>query len=274
MKSFWVKTLWIAAVLTALAIGAARAADPFTFVQLSDPQLGMGGYERDVRTFELAVQQINASSPDFVIICGDLTEAIDEAQIAEFNRIKAGFTMPCYCAAGNHDLTNSPDSATLELYRQRIGPDWQSFEHKGVTFAIVNTQLWKAKVPEESFRHQEWLEGVLEKAVKKDSPVVIAGHYPLFDQEPDEDEGYFNLPLETRKALLKQFHESGVVAVLSGHAHKNNIQSVSEIQFVTNASTSRNFDGAPMGYRLWKVQGKPPWNHEYVPVEGAEPLKD
>jgi predicted phosphodiesterase len=96
----------------------------------------------------------------------------------------------------------------------------------------------------------------------------------LFDQDPHEKEGYFNLPLETRKALLKQFEESGVVAVLSGHAHKNNIQSASEMQFVTTASTSRNFDGAPMGYRVWKVEGEPPWKHEYVPVEGAEPLKD
>jgi 3',5'-cyclic AMP phosphodiesterase CpdA len=274
MKHFWVKSLCILSLLGMLAAGVVWAGESFTFVQLSDPQLGMGGYERDVRTFELAVKQINASSPDFVIICGDLTEAIDPAQIDDFNRIKAGFNMPCYCAPGNHDLSNNPDSATLELYRLRIGPDWQSFEHKGITFAIVNTQLWKANVPEESSRQEQWLDGVLDRAVEKGSPVVIAGHYPLFDQYPNENEGYFNLPLETRKTLLKKFHESGVVAVLSGHAHKNNIQSVSDIQFVTNASTSRNFDGAPMGYRVWKVEGNSPWKHEYVPVEGAEPLKD
>lgn len=274
MKRFWISSLYVLSLLGAVAAGAVWAAEPFTFVQLCDPQLGMGGYERDVRTFELAVQQINASSADFIIICGDLTEAIDDSQIKEFKRIKAGFTKPAYCAAGNHDLSNNPNSATLELYRQRIGPDWLSFEHKGITFAIVNTQLWKANIPEECSRQEQWLDGVLDQAVEKESPVVIAGHYPLFDQDPNEKEGYFNLPLETRKALLKKFYENGVVAVLSGHAHKNNIQSVSDIQFVTTASTSRNFDGAPMGYRVWKVEGEPPWKHEYVPVEGAEPLKD
>ncbi len=94
MKHFWVKSLCILSLLGMLAAGVVWAGESFTFVQLSDPQLGMGGYERDVRTFELAVKQINASSPDFVIICGDLTEAIDPAQIDDFNRIKAGFNMP------------------------------------------------------------------------------------------------------------------------------------------------------------------------------------
>ena len=30
----------------------------FTFIQMCDTQLGMGGYEHDVQTFELAVKQI------------------------------------------------------------------------------------------------------------------------------------------------------------------------------------------------------------------------
>ena len=45
---------------------------PFTFVQICDTQLGMGGYERDVNSFKQAVKQINARKPDFTVICGDL----------------------------------------------------------------------------------------------------------------------------------------------------------------------------------------------------------
>jgi hypothetical protein len=40
-----------------------REETSFTFVQLCDTQLGMGGYEHDVKAFRQAVQQINALTP-------------------------------------------------------------------------------------------------------------------------------------------------------------------------------------------------------------------
>ena len=76
----------------------------FTFIQMCDTQLGMGGYEHDVQTFELAVKQINKMAPDFVLICGDLVGKANEKSFADFNRIKGGFKIPCHCAAGNHDV--------------------------------------------------------------------------------------------------------------------------------------------------------------------------
>lgn len=104
-------------VVTALASGllsvlgmpddAGKAApalsEGFTFVQMCDTQLGMGGYEHDVKTFELAVAQINALAPDFFLICGDLVGKANDKSWADFNRIKAGFKIPCHCAAGNHE---------------------------------------------------------------------------------------------------------------------------------------------------------------------------
>ena len=41
---------------------------PFYFIQMCDTQLGMGGYENDIRSFEQAVKQINELNPDFVVI--------------------------------------------------------------------------------------------------------------------------------------------------------------------------------------------------------------
>ena len=36
--------------------------------------------------------------------------------------------------------------SSLQLYRENMGDDYFSFEHKGNTFIIVNTQLWKTPV--------------------------------------------------------------------------------------------------------------------------------
>lgn len=89
----------------------------FSFVQMCDTQLGMGGYEHDVKTFELAVDQINEMKPDFVVICGDLVQKANDQSWLDFNRIKAGFKIPCHCAPGNHDVENTPTAASLQRYR-------------------------------------------------------------------------------------------------------------------------------------------------------------
>jgi len=246
-------------------------AEPFTFVQMCDTQLGMGGYEHDVKTFELAVKQINALKPDFVIICGDLINDTDNDQaFVDFKRIRDGFDMPCYSAPGNHDVGNEPTVALLERYRETIGEDYFAVDHKGYTFIIVNTQLWKAPVAEETEKQDVWLRDALAQAVEKKSPVFIAGHYPLFLTDPTEEEVYFNLPPETRATLLRLFLAHKVVGVLTGHTHRMIENSYEGMQLITSGTTSKNFDGTPMGFRVWTIDGNPPFKNEYIPVEGAE----
>ena len=244
--------------------------DEFVFVQMCDTQLGMGGYEHDVETFKLAVKHINMLKPDFVVICGDLINTTqDDQAFADFNAIKSGFEMPCYCVAGNHDVGNSPTVELLERYRSLVGKDYYAFDHKGFVFVVVNTQLWKAPVDGESAKHDAWFEKTLQAASEKGAPVFVVGHYPLYLAEPDEPEEYFNLPVGKRRELLALFEQHGVVAMLSGHVHRNIVNTHRGIQFVSSATTSRNFDGAPMGFRVWRVGETRPYGHEFVAVEGA-----
>jgi len=248
----------------------------FTFVQLCDTQLGMGGYEHDVATFKQAVVEINVLGPDFVIICGDLVDDTENDQaFAEFNNIKSGFAMPCYCVAGNHDVGDEPTVALLERYRRLIGPDWYKFKHKGHTFVMVNSQLWKSSVPEETARQDTWLRDTLKTAAEAGSPVFVAGHHPMYAYHPKEDDGYDNIPSGKRVNLLALFEQHNVVAVLSGHTHRQivndyrvgNETSSRTIQMVTSASTSRNFDGSPEGYRVWHIGRTRPYRHEYVALK-------
>lgn len=240
----------------------------FTFAQICDTQLGFGGYERDVESFKQAVKQINALKPEFVVICGDLVNDRNEKSFADFNKIKTGFNMPCYCAAGNHDVGNKPTLVSLQYYREVVGKDYYSFEHKGHTFVIVNTQLWKAPVKDESEKHDSWFEATLEIAANKRTRTFVVGHLPLFLEKADEDEEYFNLPVAKRKELLSLFEKRGVVAVLGGHTHKLLINEHKGIQLVNAETTSKNFDKRPFGFRLWHVGDARPFKHEFVPLEG------
>ena len=98
-----------ALVLTLIfGISTTFASEPLTIVQLCDTQLGMGGYDHDIDTFNLAVKQINTLEPDLVVICGDLVNTNDDKSFKDFKEINAKFTVPCYLASGNHDVGNEP----------------------------------------------------------------------------------------------------------------------------------------------------------------------
>jgi predicted phosphodiesterase len=242
---------------------------------MCDTQLGMGGYEHDVATFKAAVKQINAMKADFVVICGDLVDKANDKSFADFNSIKSGFKLPCYCAAGNHDVENEPTAETLRIYREKIGKDYYSVEHKGYTIVVANTQLWKAPLEGESDKHDAWFKKTLKTAKAKDSPVIIVVHYPLFVKQPDEEEGYFNIPPVKRKEILDLCEENGVVAFLAGHTHKQITNEYKGIQLVNGETTSLNFDKRPMGFRYWSVDEEKGLKHRFVEVEGfREPAEE
>ena len=240
------------------------ASETFTFVQICDTQLGFGGYDADVAAFEQAVRQINTLAPDFVIICGDLVNGPDERSLNDFTRINAGFEVPCHLVAGNHDVGNEPTPETLAAYRKRFGPDHYAFEHRGSTFVVVNTCLWKFPVDGETQRQDAWLRETLGKA---NGSVFIAGHHPMFIEQPDEDEAYFNLEPGIRAKLLDLYAGSGVVAVLGGHSHKLLLNDYRGMVLVNGETTSRNFDERPRGFRQWVVGAEDGTvKHSFVPL--------
>ena len=248
---------------------------PFTFVQICDPQLGMGGYEHDLKTFRQAVVQTNALKPDFAVICGDLVGRLNEKSAEDFNQIKAGFIVPCHCVPGNHDVFHGPQDKrnnitppqSLANYRNAFGKDYYSFEHKGHVFLCANSMLWRVDLEGESEKHDQWVKETLLKASAKGLPVFVVMHHPLYTKEPGEKDTYTNLPTEKRKELLDLFEKYGVVAVLTGHAHQIIINDHKGIQLVTGEATSKTH-GSPLGFRLWHVGGTRPYRHESVPLEG------
>ena len=232
---------------------AKKEIKPFSFVQLCDTQLGMGGYEHDIATFNQAVKQINNLDSDFVVICGDLVNDASDSSYADFKHIIKKLNVPSYVAAGNHDVGNVPNDSTLKFYRETIGDDYYKFENKEHSFVVINTQLLKVDVDKESIKHSNWIKDILVSLKEKQQPVFVIGHYPLYTISPDEEEHYFNIPKEKRKELLKLFKENNVAAYLSGHTHKRTINNYENIQLVSGETTSKNLDSLPLGFRQWEV---------------------
>jgi 3',5'-cyclic AMP phosphodiesterase CpdA len=255
-------------LLTALSCFK-KEQEPFTFVQLCDTQLGMGGYEHDIKSFKQAVSQINELEPDFAVICGDLVHHASDSSYADFKSILKGFNIPCYLAPGNHDVGNTPNDSTLAYYRDVIGKDYFTFKNRDITFMVTNTQLWKVNVTHESEKHHEWFKHTLDSLGKKDASIFVIGHYPIFLKTPDEKEVYFNLPLNTRKEILSLLKKNKVKAYLSGHKHETVINQFGNIQLVSGETTSKNFDKRPLGFRLWNVTSDSV-SHNFVALKEKE----
>ena len=109
----WPDCVAISLVLFGSIVGPAAGGDQspateaFTFVQVSDPQLGWGyGYANDMESFRQAVSHINGLQPDFVVICGDMVDSFNDTSVADFQQARSELTVPSYCAPGNHDVGN------------------------------------------------------------------------------------------------------------------------------------------------------------------------
>jgi len=225
----------------------------FSFVQLCDTQLGMGGYEHDIKKFKQAVKQINDLDADFVVICGDLVNHASDSAFSDFLKIKKGLKIPCYLVAGNHDVGNVPNDTTLGYYRKTVGKDYYKFHNNGYSFIVVNMQLWKVSVENESEKHDSWFKEALKNQSNNKYPVIVIGHYPLYTELPEEEEQYSNLPITKRQELLNLFIQNNVRAYLSGHTHKLMVNKYKNVQLVSGETTSKNFDKRPFGFRLWQV---------------------
>lgn len=241
----------------------------FSFAQLCDPQIGFSDYEQDLARLEAAIAKLNELPIDFVVVCGDLVNTADDRSLRDFNSAKEKLRVPVHCAPGNHDLGNAPSAASLKSFRDKVGPDFYSFDHRGFRFIILNTQLWKTNIVGETDRQEEWLTRTLLTATKTSRPVVVVGHYPPFVNTPDEADAYFNLPQPVRARWLPKMQSAGVKAILAGHTHTANSRYVEGMQVVTGETTSKNFDARPFGFRLWQADVDGTLRHRFIPLPDA-----
>lgn len=167
-----------------------RAYDDFYFVQLSDTHWGYKGPANPdaANTLKKAVATVNAleTQPDFIVFTGDLTHTTDDAQerrrrLAEFRdivgelKVKNVRFMP-----GEHDAALDNGAAYKELF----GDTHYAFERNGVHFIVLdNVSDPGARIGDAQL---DWMKADLARQ-KKNAPIVVLTHRPLFDLAPQWD---------------------------------------------------------------------------------------
>jgi len=171
-------------------MGHAAAQDDFYFIQLSDTHWGFEGPPNpDAKvTLKKAVAAVNSldRQPDFIVFTGDLTHTTDNPmerrkRLSEFREIVSALKVKTVrFMPGEHDASLDNGKAFKEFF----GSTYYTFDHKGVHFiAIDNVSDPRAAIGEEQLA---WLAADLAQQ-KKEAPIVVLTHRPLFDLYPQWD---------------------------------------------------------------------------------------
>jgi hypothetical protein len=221
-------------------VTVAHAADlPFTFAWISDTHL----YPKTVNTRFVdkttrAAKEVQAMQPaaDFLIFGGDIAQLGRAEELDLGNQILQEVTIKKHFIPGEHDWYFDMGEKWRALYG---APNW-TFDHKGVRFIGLDTisrgpDYWSATKmsPAERMGHMATLDGTvagawagvgedqiawMQKVLsdwKKDAPVVIFSHNPLYEYYPP-----WNFWVRDWRQVNEVLHPYTKVTNIHGHVHQ------------------------------------------------------
>ena len=118
----------------------------FQFVIIGDRTGGANA----LKTFQLAMPQINLLQPDFVINVGDLIEGYSDqatelnTEWSEADSVLNVLDMPFFKTPGNHDIANE---TAREVWLSRYGATYYYFVYKNVLFMVLDTEYKRPAPP-------------------------------------------------------------------------------------------------------------------------------
>ena len=261
------RRLFLALSLFAMLLPtAAESGKPWFFAVLADPQFGMyakdKNFAQETANFEFAIANLNRLHPRFVVICGDLVNRTgDASEIAEYKRVlqKLDPSIPVYNVAGNHDVGNVPTPETVAAFHTAIGRDYYAFSQGDIFGIMLDSNLIRAPQgdPDAARQQEVWLEKTLASAKSNSNQqVVIFQHIPYFIQDPNEAEGYFNIPQPARRKYLDVLEQAGVTYVFAGHYHRNAMGVDGPLTEIVTGAVGMPLGGSLSGFRIVTVEGR------------------
>jgi len=185
--------------------------------------------------------------PDVLVNLGDDIEdesrAADIARYTECQEILRTANAELLNVAGNHDTIHLTRDDLAKVWK-REGPLFYSVDRGGHHLAILHTIERKdvdVRIPHAQL---EWLAADL---AKTSLPVIVLMHHSASEQDLDDSfwfNGLAHLALVQERAELRKILEDSkkVRAVFNGHVHRNHLDVINGIPYVTFQSLIENLD--------------------------------
>lgn len=242
-----------------IELAFADTAQNFSFAYISDSHIQQIKGTQFVRNWDRglirAVAETNLlyPKPDFVIFGGDLAQMGNKAELDHGGEMLSKLSGKVYHVMGEHDYYFDLGKYWETLF----GPQFYSFDHKGVHFVVLNSILtyddwtfnrWPSdhqRMAEMALldnpngspfmvgdKQREWLKNDLAK-VDKATPLVVLSHSPL--QKIYKSWNFWTEDAEQVQALLAPFNK---VTVLYGHVHQIQYNQIGNISFNSAMATA------------------------------------
>jgi 3',5'-cyclic-AMP phosphodiesterase len=288
LKSSGALVLGSALPISLVELAFAESKDNFSFAYISDAHIQHIKGTQFVRNWDQglikAVAEANllVPKPDFIMFGGDLAQLGSKPELDHGAEILSALNGKVHHVMGEHDYYLDLG----EYWEKLFGPQYYSFDHKGVHFIVLNSiktyDDWTFKRwPTNEQRMQEmagldnpngspfmvgdeqrvWLKKDLSK-VPKTTPVVVFSHSPL--QKIYKGWNFWTEDAEQIQALLKPYKQ---VSVIYGHVHQIQYNQIGNISFNSVMATAW-----PWPYPESYAQAKQYLPKLTVPMNRADPF--
>jgi 3',5'-cyclic-AMP phosphodiesterase len=185
--------------------------------------------------------------PDLVVNLGDDVEdesrAADLARYGECQSILRTAKAPVVNVAGNHDVVNMNRDDLTRMWH-RAGPLYYALDHGGWHFVVLHTIESTDSGIHLPHEQLGWLEADLTATAL---PAIVFMHHSASEQDFDDSRWFRGRPdsalVKERRELRRILAASGKVkAVFNGHVHRNHLDVIDGIPYVTVQSLIENVD--------------------------------
>lgn len=233
---------------------------------------------------DMAFRRARTIHADFAIQGGDHVFdalAVPRARLMELFRqyddTAQQLSLKTYHTIGNHDVVGvypasgqNPGDADYgkSYFQQHIGPLYQSFDHKGVHFIVLDSI---GITPERGYcglidaEQLRWLQAdlAMQSAAQ---PIVLVSHIPLisaygqFLPPVAKPAKYNSLTVSNAYEVVALFAGHNVLGVLQGHLHSNERVEFRGVQYLTCGAVCGDWWkgshlGTPEGFTVCTVRG-------------------
>ncbi len=203
-----------------------------------------------------AVDEINATDVDAVMMTGDLTNEGSDEQLSNVKGIMDGIIHPLYVIPGNHE--NNWSQSACKTFDDLWGSDRFVFTVDNLVVVGMNCGPFM-KMGDGHIKQEDllWLDSTLTAMVKPGMKVLSVNHYPILDD------------LDNCRAYVDILKKYPVITHQCGHYHSWRLYETDGI----NGLMVRALDmgGNNYGYTLMTIDLDRNWIYVYNKVLGKNP---
>ena len=203
-----------------------------------------------------AVEEINLTDVDAVMMTGDLTNEGSDVQLNNVKAILDGIHHPLYVIPGNHE--NNWSQSACKTFNDLWGSDRFVFTIDDLVVVGMNCGPFM-KMGDGHIKQEDllWLDSTLTAMVKPGMKVLSVNHYPILDD------------LDNYRAYVDILKKYPVVTHQSGHYHRWRLYETDGINGVMVRALDMGGDN--YGYTLMTIDLDRNWIYVYNKVIGKDP---